>query len=325
MEKLVIIGNGFDVAHGLNTRYSNFMEYLQSYEKVPEYATERFIWLHSVSESDQAKHNFYKALCKYIPEDDLWSCFEYALCEIDSKDVESENSNYLIVYGDDNWTDSAHHDYQYMIEEDLSFAHNIPKYFHEWISREVTAVSRIISTKIINPKSIFLNFNYTDTLEKTYNIPAERILYVHGNAVRGDKLILGHHDKSLFQSEPEPIFNTEEERDMYYENLIDDVRIIEAQEIIKSYYKATYKDTASIIKYNYNFFNTLTDIKEIFILGHSLSDIDYDYFNIVAQKVSTDCKWYISYYNDDDYNNALNLIRILEVINYTLITLGEIQ
>jgi len=237
----------------------------------------------------------------------LWSCFEYALCTVDSEEVESENSDYLIGYGDDNWRDSAHHDYQYMIEEDLAFAHSMPEYFHEWILRENTAVSRIVSTKIINPKSLFLNFNYTDTLEKTYNILAERILYIHGNAVRGDKLILGHHDKSLFQSEPQPIFNTEEDRDIYYENLIDDVRIMEAQEIIKSYYRATYKDTASIIKHNYNFFNTLTDIKEIFILGHSLSDIDYDYFNIIAQKVSTDCKWYISYYNDDDYNNALNL------------------
>lgn len=29
---LIVIGNGFDLAHGLNTKYSDFMKYLTSYE-----------------------------------------------------------------------------------------------------------------------------------------------------------------------------------------------------------------------------------------------------------------------------------------------------
>lgn len=33
LSRLIIIGNGFDLAHGLHTKYSDFMEYLCSYEK----------------------------------------------------------------------------------------------------------------------------------------------------------------------------------------------------------------------------------------------------------------------------------------------------
>ena len=36
LSRLIIIGNGFDLAHGLHTKYSDFMEYLCSYEKEPE-------------------------------------------------------------------------------------------------------------------------------------------------------------------------------------------------------------------------------------------------------------------------------------------------
>ena len=35
MKRLFIIGNGFDIAHGLNTKYSHFMKYLLQYEKTP--------------------------------------------------------------------------------------------------------------------------------------------------------------------------------------------------------------------------------------------------------------------------------------------------
>lgn len=37
MSKLIITGNGFDLAHGLHTKYSDFMNYLLAYEKEPEY------------------------------------------------------------------------------------------------------------------------------------------------------------------------------------------------------------------------------------------------------------------------------------------------
>ena len=110
-------------------------------------------------------------------------------------------------------------------------------------------------THLVDRRNIFLSFNYTDTLETVYGIPENHICYIHGKAKRGDNLVVGHHSENLIQDDPEPQFTTEEERQMYYENYDEDVRVTEAKGIIKDYFKNTYKDTATIIAKNKNFFD----------------------------------------------------------------------
>lgn len=319
MRRLIVIGNGFDIAHGLPTKYSDFMEYLLAYESQPQFFPgSKYIRLSSLSSQDQARHRFYEAISKYIPEQDLWCSFEEALAILDEEQLQDDNSCYLLGYGDENWSDSAHHDFQYMIGEALSFASDIPNYFSQWISRIDTRVFPKISSEIINSDCIFLTFNYTDTLENSYGIPPERILYIHGKALRGDNLILGHHENTLFQDEPIPQFQSEEEREIYYENYTEDVRITEAREIIKAYFRGTYKDTTSIIQQNRAFFYSLNSISEVYILGHSLSVIDFEYFVEIKKYVTLTCKWSISYHSDEDYYNAQNFISALGIQNYQL-------
>lgn len=108
MPRLVVIGNGFDIAHKLNTRYSDFMKYLRTYERAPQGTASRFYY--DVSTQDWEKHCFYDAISKYIPEQDLWSSFEEALGFLDYDQIQEDNSCYLLDYGDDNWRDSANHD-----------------------------------------------------------------------------------------------------------------------------------------------------------------------------------------------------------------------
>lgn len=278
LSRLVIIGNGFDLAHGLHTKYSDFMEYLCSYEKEPETIYGRFVRLDSISPRDQEKHRFYEAISKYIPEQDLWSSFEEALSFLDYEQIQEDNSCYFLDYGDDNWRDSANHDFQYMIEEDLAFAKDISHYFLEWILHINTNVSPVVSSNMLNRSCLFLNFNYTDTLEKVYGIPTSNILYIHGNALRGNNLILGHHDATLFQGKTIPAFNAAEEHGIYMEDIEEDFRLQEAKGIIKDYFRKTYKDTTSIIQRNQAFFYSLNLISEVYILGHSLSAIDFEYF-----------------------------------------------
>ena len=295
MSKLIVIGNGFDIAHGLPTKYSDFLKYIGS---------------------DHSK--FYELVCQYIPEDALWSCFEEALSYLDDEQLKDDNSCYLLGYGDDNWRDSAHHDFQYMIGEALSFASDIPHYFSKWIATIDTDVRAIKMRNIIKKNSLFLCFNYTDTLEKIYGIPEERVCYIHGKAKRGDFLVLGHHDDSLFQDESIPQFQSQEECDLYWDNYDEDVRITEAKEIIKSYFKATYKDTKAIIQTNQTFFTSLNSVDEIFILGHSLSEIDFGYFDEINKNVPSSCNWHISYHSPKDLEKANKLISTLNLISYNL-------
>lgn len=327
MRKLVVIGNGFDIAHGIPTRYSNFMEYLLRYEQKPQFfeGSKRYALLSSISPQDQARHRFYEALSKYIPEQDLWCSFEEALGDLDYEQIQEDNSCYLLDYADDNWRDSANHDFQYMIEQDLSFAADIPRYFLEWIRTINTNVPPICSSKIIGINDLFLNFNYTNTLENVYDIPTVNILYIHGNALQGDNLILGHHDTTLFQEKSIPAFNSAEEHDVYLESIDEDFRITEARDIIKAYFRKTYKDTASIIKEKQVFFCSLLHVDTVFVLGHSLSEIDMDYFIEIRKNVSPTCKWYISYYSQDDFFKAKNFVDFLQIQYYQLITFADIK
>lgn len=293
LQRLIIIGNGFDRAHKLPTAYSDFMKQL----------TEE----HS---------KFYNTICQYIPEDSLWASFEEALAELDDEQLQDDNSCYLLGYGNENWRDSAHHDFQYMIGEALSFAADIPQYFSKWIRSIDTDVPPIMPAHIVDKSNLYLSFNYTDTLEKVYNIPTENILYIHGKAWRADDLIVGHHSDELVQDEPEPQFDSEEERQIYYDNYDEDVRVTEAKGIIKSYFKSTYKDTETIIEVNRGFFNSLLQISEIYIYGHSLSNIDFAYFNEIQRCVSSNCKWHISYRNNKDYKRATDFVKALNIQAY---------
>ena len=155
MQRLIIIGNGFDRAHNLPTSYSHFMNQLTE-----EHA------------------GFYKTICQYIPEDSLWASFEEALSELDDEQLQDDNSCYLLGYGDENWRDSAHHDFQYMIQEALSFAADIPQYFSEWIRSIDICVLPIMPEHIVDKSNLYLSFNYTDTLEKVYNIPIKNISHI---------------------------------------------------------------------------------------------------------------------------------------------------
>jgi hypothetical protein len=293
---LVVIGNGFDIAHGLHTDYKYFLEQLT------------------------AEHTaFYEMVCQYISEDALWATFEEALSYLDDEQLQDDNSCYLLGYGDDNWRDSAHHDFQYMIGKALDFASDIPLYFREWIQGINTCVQPIMPSHIVAPDNLFLSFNYTDTLERVYGIPADHILYIHGKALRGDNLILGHHNETLVQDEPEPVFETEEEREIYYDNYSEDVRVLEAREIIKSYFKETFKDTTAIIEANHQFFSSLFRIQEIYIFGHSLSAIDFDYFLEIKRCTSPTCRWYISYHSEYDFYNAQDFVQSLGLHLYELI------
>lgn len=292
MTMLIVTGNGFDIAHSLPTQFPKFMEFI----------------------SENSDYDFYSSLIKYIPQDILWSSFEEALSYLDYEQLKEDNSQYLLGYSDENWRDSAHHDYQYMIEKELSFADKIQKYLYNWIQSINTNVHSIFNSQIINNENLFINFNYTDTLEKVYNIKQNRILYIHGSVNQQNTLIVGHHDNSLFK-EPMPTFNSEEEQQLFYEQDITDVRIAEADEIIKTYFKKTYKDTTSIIQNNIMFFQQLKNINEIIIYGHSLSKIDIDYFTMIKKIVPMNCKWNISYHSHNDYINASNFIQTMNIIN----------
>src|SRR5690606_32822826 len=69
--------------------------------------------------------------------------------------------------------------------------------------------------------------------------------------------------------------------------------------ILDKYFEETYKNTDTIIKEKKSFFGKLSNIEEVFVLGHSISPVDIKYFQTVFNTVSKNSTWTVSYYSDD--------------------------
>ena len=90
MDKLYIIGNGFDLNHELNTRYTDFKEWLKN-----------------------KKPNIYKTILELYGIEDTeetnswWSMFEKHLVDFDVYgEIIELASEYSIDYGSDNFRES---------------------------------------------------------------------------------------------------------------------------------------------------------------------------------------------------------------------------
>jgi len=77
-----------------------------------------------------------------------------------------------------------------------------------------------------------------------------------------------------------------------------DTRVAGGYELIDDYFVKTFKPTDKIINENSLFFNALSAIDEVWVLGHSLSEVDGIYFESIAANVGDSAKWVVSYHDD---------------------------
>lgn len=274
---LYIIGNGFDIYHGIPSWYSNFRDYLQ------------------VEDND-----IFEYVQKYLPVNESWSDFEDSMSGIDVDGLVDDASQYLESYGADDWSDAFHHNYQYEINRIVEgLSEGIKDRFSDWIQSLKIPTRAQVSEKLLDldDTGIYLNFNYTNTLEKVYGVEEERILYIHGNSVDGEDLVLGHawnpYEIPSLNDVPNP-------EDM-------DTRIMEGNEIINEYFGSTFKPTTKIIEEYQSYFEGLSDITDIKVLGHSMSDVDFEYLIKILNSIKVEkVNWFVSYHGDLDLENKQN-------------------
>ena len=293
---LIVVGNGFDRFHGIPSSYWDFKEYL---------------------ESRQDTYYFLERIERFIAEDELWCNFEKALGDLDADELREYFSDEIKSYGDDEWSDSYQHSYQFAIEEGLGFASQISEYLKDWISDlDIDDIEPQLPMDIISPDAFYITFNYTRTLEDVYDIPDEQICHIHGSVDDFGELIVGHGDKSSFKRPP--LYSYEED---------DDIRLIEGEELITEYFKNTYKNVEKIIKQNKSVWNELRKVKKVYILGHSLSDVDMPYFEKIYQSVNSKCKWFVSYYEPEDKQYFKNVLKNIGISknDISLIKLDELR
>jgi hypothetical protein len=286
MNRLYIIGNGFDIYHGIRSKYVDFKRFLYRRDRK----------LHDLVE-------------QYIPVDGEWSGLESALADIDIDSVTEYASEYLGSYAADGSWDDNWHDYQYeigRIVEDLSV--KFKSLFTEWV-RQLSVPTRNTLTVCplnISPADKFLTFNYTSTLSDIYGVPSANVLHIHGEAKTGQDLVLGHAWRPVDRMVPK--------YDPYFEFDSSDVRVTEGEEVLNRFFIRTFKDTRKVIADSISFFSGLLDLHQIVVLGHSMSEVDADYYREIAKVVNVHkVKWVVTFHGEDERARHANALKILGI------------
>ena len=298
MEELFIFGNGFDLAHDLKTKYSDFRKYLDTHN--PD--TKRF--LDSLEESYHVKDDDTDRVQNW------WRTFEYGLgdsfdfitefeaqaeCTISSmiddegepmSDVESTLETYWKLF------------YEYI--------QNLNIWMLKWVSTiDLYRVAPKYKRLINNKKILFLTFNYTELLEDIYKIEEKNILHIHGSLSDGN-VVIGHGNKAIITEYEEKANAAERELLFSYKTMY---------KAIAEFFKFTFKDTNTIIKQNVAFWEKLHLIKKVSVFGHSLGDVDLPYFKIVNESIDKYAEWFFYIHVDENniykegYAEALKIIR----------------
>ncbi|MDO4591757.1 MAG: bacteriophage abortive infection AbiH family protein [Comamonadaceae bacterium] len=274
--QLYVIGNGFDLWHRVPSGFDQFKAYVGASDSRIEDDVER-----------------------YLAADESWSDLEVALASLDVDGIIDDMGQFMGSYGDDDWSDSGHHDFQFEVENVVSrLSSELVARFSEWIRSlpiPTSTTPGIPRLRTLDPFGAYLNFNYTNTLTELYAIPDERILHIHGKASQPNtELILGHGWKP---EKRRPLHRSEDEEHM-------DIRLIEAHGILDDYFSRTFKPSERLIRENQSFFCQLGMVQQVHVLGHSLSDVDLPYLQALMSVPNVAAAhWCTTYYPEEKRNS----------------------
>lgn len=272
MSKLFIIGNGFDLHHGIPSSYTDFADWLADVDLAVFRAVEEYI----PAQIDSAGNAL-----------NAWSDLENNLANFDTDQIIEYGNNFLPSYGADDWSDSGHHDHEYEIERITSLvSEKLHVRFVEWLRTlpipEASAFPPPVRS--IDRSGKFLSFNYTPTLQWLYGV--RDVLHIHGSLLdEASDIVLGHG----WEPGDHESWESQVDEDT-------DTRVAGGYRLIDDYFRGTFKPTEKIIARNWRFFFSLADIEEIFVFGHSLAAVDRPYFERILRGVPQTANWTISYY-----------------------------
>ncbi len=289
---LYVIGNGFDIAHGVPSRYINFRD--------------------SMGKNNNLRRN----LETYLKVDDLWSDFEEALAHIDGSGLLGTVDMWLDIMGAYQ-SDAQAADfcmaYETAAEPAMEILRMLPKSFRMWVAT-LKPSKEPVYKNLLHPNGTYLNFNYTEFPETLYNIPSQNIKYIHG--CRTDKkqnLILGHafesgEDDDWTPSLPLPKYKSKRKQQMLTAALDGTTRYL------ADYMERTTKNTKQIIAENQEFFEKLSDIETIVVIGHSLSFVDYPYFREIIKYNQNKANWLITWHSSRDLKNSHKFVKEMNIV-----------
>lgn len=270
---LFIIGNGFDCWQGLPTSYDHFKDYYRknirdivkvlnikpTIDRDGNLITPVEMIFGNISKPDS------------LPEEFFWN-FESNLALLDDQKIINHfDKSRKGLYG---------------LQETVEEAQRIiRKAFGDWI-----ASIKIPTTKAgynFGNDSYFINFNYTDTLRKRFGVTEIDDYHIHGEAVDSEDIIFGH------SSHPEMAY-----AELMEQNFISTLsggksKRLQGLYLIEDALYETDKHVQDNIDELCEFMILdgvhIEDFTDIYVLGHSLAEVDYEYFEFLVKATQVGC------------------------------------
>lgn len=274
---LFIIGNGFDIAHGLPTKYDNFREYLDQ---------EYWDFLIELEKLYDCKPNGKKWSKEW-----LWQDFEKNLAEInDTAVIEWGASIEMGLEGGDIDVFDPLEDY---FNDMYSYIESLRSYLKQWVEQIELKTEKRTKRIDCRTKDQYLSFNYTLLLEKIYGIENEQILHIHGSIDQENEFSpdIGHGDiNKIKEAKEKSITALDESEDK-------EAAILSA---VAKYYDRSLKDVPYYLVTHNSFFKQLSEIEEVFVIGHSLGEVDLPYFRKIWANIPENTFWNIYYFYETE-------------------------
>ena len=281
-KKLFIIGNGFDLHHSLPTSFAEFKTYVSKENSILNYYLENYF------------------------TGDLWSDFEESLVEFNINLVLDDNLELLPNDSDKSGDMYIFPDKMEEIINTLTIG--LKNSLRDWILQiKPRENPQNLLLNQVETNSFFLTFNYSDTLEKYYNIPNEKILHIHNIARKlnfrldevgylddNSEIIIGHSFSHKSKMKKNDLQNIKGLNRFAYNS---------GKELLIPYFGKSFKDTKQIIYEHSSFLNS--EFENIEVIGHSLSNVDLPYF-AELHKNNPSANWLISYFNDKELKKMKN-------------------
>lgn len=302
MANLNIIGNGFDLYHGLPSSYYYFACYVLSKdEELYDDLADMYGFRRGIL------HRFSQELERGIDDVGYWREFEKCLGVLSSQWVE------------DSLVDDLNLEYPDAVDLEVdrpNRVNDIKEILKEWILETVdtdenyTYISEMIGDKrsTFSNDDAYISFNYTHTLEKIYDI--KNILHIHGSARNyesGEDLLVGHGNIKEIQRLAEEVKQLEND-DYDQPSRNRKLEYIFEIEILEELKKPVSENINKLNRYIKKF----SQPENICAYGFSFGNVDMPYIKHIRDTYPKS-RWNFSYYQESEKKPIEEIAKSLEL------------
>jgi hypothetical protein len=300
MSSLFLLGNGFDIAHDIPTKYSDFRSFIINLYPEALGFRDEIVYMEDCDDievQEFAAEILLNAMDKAAGEN--WSDFEEALALVNF------NRKLPLANHQENETDKEDNELmgQYLLYIDvltsgfINCAKMWQDFFRLWIKDIQTQIDygtfsghESLKELFSQPNAKFLTFNYTKTLQALYGV--KKVIHIHNRV--GQKLIFGHGQDnatytSYMEGETGPCLGS---------SFLDDM--------IMSFKKDT---QSPLKKYNAFFKNLTVDVDKVYSYGFGYGRVDSVYIKRIISSISKDAIWHFTV-SEAQHTNSLRVKKI---------------